>query len=97
MVLGLWDHMQKERGRAARTITRQSGQGGYPRQEGEQGRNAVSERDDLDDTCGGTGSLNCYCGGDFCACENQGEVPCPGCEDCEGQDELYGDDYAEDE
>src|SRR5690348_6121104 len=32
--------------------------------------------------CGGTGMLECYCGGDFCCCELQGEVRCPGCLDC---------------
>ena len=31
------------------------------------------------DTCGNTGSLNCFCGGDLCVCENNGEYPCPDC------------------
>lgn len=39
----------------------------------------------MDRTCGGTGYLNCYCGGDFCICGNFGEAECPGCEDCEGE------------
>lgn len=30
-------------------------------------------------TCSNTGMLNCYCGGDLCVCENQGEFPCPKC------------------
>lgn len=34
--------------------------------------------------CGGTGIINCLCGGDFCVCHNHGEVECFGCEDCEG-------------
>lgn len=34
--------------------------------------------------CGGTGMVNCYCGGDQCVCHNHGEIECPGCWDCEG-------------
>lgn len=30
--------------------------------------------------CHNTGSLDCYCGGDLCVCENYGEYPCPYCE-----------------
>lgn len=37
--------------------------------------------DDLEETCGGTGALNCFCGGDFCACGLE-EMLCYGCEDC---------------
>lgn len=33
-------------------------------------------------SCGGTGFIECECGGDFCAC-GAGEQECPGCEDCE--------------
>ena len=40
--------------------------------------------------CGGSGTLDCLCGGDFCVCHNHGEVECFGCPDCEGDDE--GDD-----
>jgi hypothetical protein len=47
---------------------------------------AEDAADGLDDTCGGTGILHCYCGGDFCCCGNFGEVECPGCEDCEGDE-----------
>lgn len=41
----------------------------------------------LEDTCGGTGSLNCFCGGDFCVCHYHGETECDGCPDC---DDGYG-------
>lgn len=37
----------------------------------------------LEDGCGGTGHLTCYCGGDFCVCHHHGETERPGCEDCE--------------
>lgn len=38
------------------------------------------------DTCGGLGSLSCDgCGGDNCVCICGGEMPCFGCEDCEGK------------
>lgn len=33
------------------------------------------------ETCHNTGSINCYCGGDLCICENHGEMPCPSCRD----------------
>jgi hypothetical protein len=36
---------------------------------------------DLEESCGGTGVLNCFCGGDFCVCGME-EMPCYGCEDC---------------
>lgn len=29
--------------------------------------------------CDGDGTVNCYCGGDFCVCENYGEKDCPLC------------------
>lgn len=38
------------------------------------------------DGCGGTGSIACYCGGDFCVCHNHGEMECFGCPDCEGSE-----------
>lgn len=31
------------------------------------------------DTCNNTGEVDCYCGGDFCAC-GQEEIPCPDCD-----------------
>lgn len=31
------------------------------------------------DRCQGTGSVDCYCGGDFCVCANGGERDCPRC------------------
>lgn len=49
--------------------------------------------------CGGSGYINCYCGGDLCVCANGGEIECDGCEDCETQDddgyEYYDDSYDE--
>lgn len=43
--------------------------------------------DDYDDedarfcfTCQNAGVVNCYCGGDFCVCDNHGEMPCPKCD-----------------
>ena len=48
--------------------------------------------------CGGTGTLYCECGGDFCVCHNHGEIECPGCEDCDGDDDFNDgmDDYYDD-
>ena len=47
--------------------------------------------EDVFSGCGGTGMLECLCGGDFCVCHNHGEVECFGCPDCdpccEGEDE----------
>lgn len=40
---------------------------------------------DIDDSCGGSGLLRCYCGGDQCVCHNHGEIECPGCDDCESE------------
>jgi hypothetical protein len=31
------------------------------------------------DRCQGTGSIDCYCAGDFCCCERGGEITCPRC------------------
>lgn len=45
----------------------------------------------LDHTCGGSGVLYCYCGGDFCVCHYHGEVDCDGCADCTDFDD--DDDY----
>jgi len=44
--------------------------------------------DDLEDGCGGTGVLNCYCGGDMCVCHHHGERECCGCEDCDEDDDY---------
>ncbi len=52
---------------------------------------------ETDENCGGTGTLNCYCGGDFCVCHNHGEVECDGCEDCESQEPDDYEDYDDDE
>lgn len=29
--------------------------------------------------CSGDGTVDCYCGGDFCVCDNHGERDCPTC------------------
>lgn len=44
-------------------------------------------------SCCGTGTLDCYCGGDLCVCHNHGEVECLGCSECrhDDYDEDYGD------
>lgn len=50
--------------------------------------------------CGGTGSLNCFCGGDQCVCHFHGETECTGCEDCcdeDFDDDSYYDDDPGDE
>lgn len=48
-------------------------------------------------TCGGTGEVNCFCGGDLCVCHNHGAAACPGCEDCDGCHETgFEDDDDED-
>lgn len=39
------------------------------------------------ETCGGSGVIDCHCGGDLCVCHNHGEVECLGCEECEGGDD----------
>lgn len=31
------------------------------------------------ENCNNTGWVNCYCGGDLCVCENNGEEECPVC------------------
>jgi hypothetical protein len=46
--------------------------------------------DGLDHCCGGTGTLHCDCGGDFCVCHHHGSIDCDGCEDCEADED---DDY----
>jgi hypothetical protein len=43
--------------------------------------------------CGGTGMVNCYCGGDQCVCHNHGEMECLGCGDCDNEDDCGDDDY----
>lgn len=47
-------------------------------------------------SCGGTGTLDCICGGDFCVCHNHGEAECEGCPDCEiPLEDGFGDGYEE--
>jgi hypothetical protein len=47
------------------------------------------------ETCGGTGMINCYCGGDQCVCHNHGEVECFGCAECDQSDDYDDDEYDE--
>lgn len=49
---------------------------------------------EVDDNCGGTGFVECYCGGDQCVCHRHGqEVECPGCDECpERDDDGFDDD-----
>ena len=47
----------------------------------------------LDRTCGGLGTLNCYCGGDLCVCHHHGSIDCDGCEDCESEDDYDNDGF----
>lgn len=42
--------------------------------------------------CEGYGYYDCLCGGDLCICSFNGEEPCPGCDDCEGSDQIATDD-----
>lgn len=49
--------------------------------------NEPFERLKQDGGCGGLGTLYCTCGGDQCVCGWNGEAPCPGCPDCEGDDD----------
>lgn len=45
--------------------------------------------------CCNTGWMNCYCGGDQCYCDNQGEMECPHCDNWNGaddEDEYWDDD-----
>lgn len=42
--------------------------------------------------CQNTGFVECYCGGDLCICENNGEEPCPA---CGGASEFVCDDIEE--
>lgn len=43
--------------------------------------------------CQNTGWVDCYCGGDFCVCDNHGEEPCPMC----GGDSFFCDEIDDDE
>lgn len=37
------------------------------------------DTEDWCETCQGTGTIECLCGGDLCVCDNNGEEPCPDC------------------
>lgn len=41
---------------------------------------------DAESGCGGSGTITCECGGDFCVCHHHGEYECPGCDDCRDHD-----------
>lgn len=43
----------------------------------------------FEQSCGGSGYLECECGGDLCVCHHHGELECPGCNDCEHGDDGY--------
>lgn len=47
----------------------------------------------LSRTCGGTGWLDCECGGDFCVCTLAGGADCHGCADCREHEEHEDDDF----
>lgn len=51
----------------------------------------------LDARCGGSGHVNCDCGGDFCVCHWHGGTECVGCPDCESDDDEGFDDGFDDE
>ena len=51
---------------------------------------------DVGEGCGGTGTINCYCGGDQCVCHNHGSTDCPGCDDCDA-DDWQDDEFEDDE
>lgn len=46
------------------------------------------DEDGLDQSCGGGGVLYCWCGGDFCVCHHHGEIECPGCDECEHDEDA---------
>jgi hypothetical protein len=48
----------------------------------------VADLRSLSRTCGGTGWLDCECGGDFCVCTLNGGMDCHGCEDCREQEDY---------
>ncbi len=59
---------------------------------GVQGKPAdLFDYDGLPTSCGGIGSVECICGGDFCVCHFHGEVECPGCLDCRSPDQEHDD------
>lgn len=44
-------------------------------------------------SCGGSGELECHCGGDLCVCHNHGGAACHGCPDCQDEFLDYDSDY----
>lgn len=55
--------------------------------------NELFDDSGLPPDCGGSGMLNCECGGDLCVCHHHGEVECPGCEMCKHDDDEDFADY----
>lgn len=56
--------------------------------------------EDVMGPCDGSGDCECRCGGDTCICHNHGYGLCPGCEECEGDDDDTwdeGDEEVDDE
>lgn len=51
----------------------------------------------LDTTCGGTGWLECFCGGDLCVCTLYGGRDCLGCPDCRDEDDELEDYFFEED
>jgi hypothetical protein len=59
---------------------------------GEHGTYAELFNDDhLDSLCGGSGKVECRCGGDVCVCHHHSQASCLGCEDCEIEDPDHSD------
>ncbi len=52
---------------------------------------------DLEESCAGTGYLNCFCGGDNCVCHMNGGMPCDGCADCRDDDDDDDRNYCADD
>jgi hypothetical protein len=49
---------------------------------------------ELDEGCGGTGHVDCHCGGDLCVCHYHGqEQECPGCDECPERDDFDDDSF----
>lgn len=46
----------------------------------------------VESECSGTGTVYCYCGGDFCVCHHHGEAECPGCAMCDTDEHEDDDD-----
>lgn len=60
---------------------------------------AMHDDDGLVYGCDGTGQVECRCGGDTCVCHHHGTAPCPGCDDCEPDEDTdtYDDGWGDEE